>query len=99
MQWESVFFLWNMFGQLPADVHRRLRRNGLPLLAAKAVGLERSHLYKKAEQLAIDLREMRREQGATRLISARDGVALYESVWSISGVPPGRVCGCTFSRR
>jgi len=33
-------------------------------LAAKALGLERSHLYKKAEQLGIDLRAMRREQGA-----------------------------------
>ena len=33
-------------------------------LAAKALGLERSHLYKKAEQLGIDLRAMRREQDA-----------------------------------
>jgi two-component system, NtrC family, nitrogen regulation response regulator NtrX len=33
-------------------------------LAAKALGLERSHLYKKAEQLGIDLRGMRREQDA-----------------------------------
>jgi len=33
-------------------------------LAAKALGLERSHLYKKAEQLGIDLRALRREQGA-----------------------------------
>jgi two-component system nitrogen regulation response regulator NtrX len=33
-------------------------------LAAKSLGLERSHLYKKAEQLGIDLRAMRREQGA-----------------------------------
>lgn len=32
-------------------------------LAAKHLGLERSHLYKKAEQLGIDLRAMRREQG------------------------------------
>ena len=32
-------------------------------VAAKALGLERSHLYKKAEQLGIDLRAMRREQG------------------------------------
>jgi DNA-binding NtrC family response regulator len=31
-------------------------------LAAKALGLERSHLYKKAEQLGIDLRTMRRKQ-------------------------------------
>lgn len=34
-------------------------------LAAKALGLERSHLYKKAEQLGIDLRALRREQGPT----------------------------------
>jgi DNA-binding NtrC family response regulator len=32
-------------------------------VAAKALGLERSHLYKKAEQLGIDLRAMRRQQG------------------------------------
>ena len=31
-------------------------------LTAKTLGLERSHLYKKAEQLGIDLRAMRREQ-------------------------------------
>jgi len=31
-------------------------------VAARALGLERSHLYKKAEQLGIDLRELRREQ-------------------------------------
>jgi two-component system nitrogen regulation response regulator NtrX len=31
-------------------------------LAAKSLGLERSHLYKKAEQLGIDLRALRREQ-------------------------------------
>jgi len=30
-------------------------------LAAKSLGLERSHLYKKAEQLGIDLRAIRRE--------------------------------------
>ena len=34
-------------------------------LAAKSLGLERSHLYKKAEQLGIDLRATRREQGAS----------------------------------
>ena len=34
-------------------------------LAAKTLGLERSHLYKKAEHLGIDLRSLRREQGAT----------------------------------
>jgi two-component system nitrogen regulation response regulator NtrX len=33
-------------------------------VAAKALGLERSHLYKKAEQLGIDLRALRREQDA-----------------------------------
>ncbi|HTW31388.1 MAG TPA: sigma-54 dependent transcriptional regulator, partial [Candidatus Sulfotelmatobacter sp.] len=32
-------------------------------LVAKTLGLERSHLYKKAEQLGIDLRTLRREQG------------------------------------
>jgi two-component system, NtrC family, nitrogen regulation response regulator NtrX len=31
--------------------------------AARALGLERSHLYKKAEQLGIDLRALRREHG------------------------------------
>jgi len=34
-------------------------------LAAKTLGLERSHLYKKAEQLGIDLRALRREQGGS----------------------------------
>ena len=33
-------------------------------LAAKNLGLERSHLYKKAEQVGIDVRALRREQGA-----------------------------------
>jgi two-component system, NtrC family, nitrogen regulation response regulator NtrX len=33
-------------------------------LTAKTLGLERSHLYKKAEQLGIDLRSLRREQDA-----------------------------------
>jgi len=33
--------------------------------AAKALGLERSHLYKKAEQLGIDLRALRQETGGT----------------------------------
>jgi len=33
-------------------------------LAAKSLGLERSHLYKKAEQLGIDLRALRRDRGA-----------------------------------
>jgi two-component system, NtrC family, nitrogen regulation response regulator NtrX len=31
-------------------------------VAARTLGLERSHLYKKAEQLGIDLRALRREQ-------------------------------------
>ena len=31
--------------------------------AAKALGLERSHLYKKAEQLGINVQALRREQG------------------------------------
>ncbi len=31
-------------------------------LAAKSLGMERSHLYKKAEQLGIDMRSIRREQ-------------------------------------
>ena len=35
-------------------------------LAAKSLGLERSHLYKKAEHLGIDLRAMRREQAPVR---------------------------------
>jgi DNA-binding NtrC family response regulator len=30
--------------------------------AARALQLERSHLYKKAEQLGIDLRAVRKEQ-------------------------------------
>ena len=34
-------------------------------LAAKSLCLERSHLYKKAEQLGIDLRALRREQEAS----------------------------------
>jgi two-component system, NtrC family, nitrogen regulation response regulator NtrX len=34
--------------------------------AAKALGLERSHLYKKAEQLVIDMRTFRREQDRPR---------------------------------
>ncbi len=35
-------------------------------LAAKSLGLERSHLYKKAEQLGIDLKLLRREQGSAQ---------------------------------
>ena len=34
-------------------------------MAAKSLGLERSHMYKKAEQLGIDLRALRKEQGAS----------------------------------
>jgi two-component system nitrogen regulation response regulator NtrX len=30
--------------------------------AAKVLGLERSHLYKKAEQLGIDIRKQRRDE-------------------------------------
>ena len=33
---------------------------------AKALGLERSHLYKKAEQLGIDLQALRQDQGENR---------------------------------
>lgn len=40
------------------------RTNHNMSLTAKSLGLERSHLYKKAEQLGIDLRAMRREHGA-----------------------------------
>jgi two-component system, NtrC family, nitrogen regulation response regulator NtrX len=40
-----------------------LKRAGFHMTnAAKALGLERSHLYKKAEQLGIDLRKERREE-------------------------------------
>jgi len=39
-----------------------LKRAGFHMTnAAKALGLERSHLYKKAEQLGIDIRKQRRE--------------------------------------
>jgi two-component system nitrogen regulation response regulator NtrX len=41
------------------------RSNSNVSLAAKSLGLERSHLYKKAEQLGIDLRAMRRDQEST----------------------------------
>jgi two-component system nitrogen regulation response regulator NtrX len=33
---------------------------------AKALGLERSHLYKKAEQLGIDLRSIRQEPESSK---------------------------------
>ena len=40
-----------------------LRRNQFNVAAAaRALDLERSHLYKKAEQLGIDLRSIRKEQ-------------------------------------
>jgi DNA-binding NtrC family response regulator len=40
-----------------------LKRSGFHMTnAAKALGLERSHLYKKAEQLGIDIRKQRREE-------------------------------------
>jgi two-component system nitrogen regulation response regulator NtrX len=44
-----------------------LRRNHYHITnAAKALGLERSHLYKKAEMLGIDLRALRQEAGASQ---------------------------------
>jgi DNA-binding NtrC family response regulator len=42
----------------------KLSQNNVTL-AAKVLGLERSHLYKKAEQLGIDLRTLRRGQSGT----------------------------------
>ncbi len=40
-----------------------LKRSGFHITnAAKILGLERSHLYKKAEQLGIDIRKQRREE-------------------------------------
>jgi two-component system, NtrC family, nitrogen regulation response regulator NtrX len=43
-----------------------LKRNHYHITnAAKALGLERSHLYKKAEMLGIDLRALRQESGAS----------------------------------
>jgi DNA-binding NtrC family response regulator len=40
-----------------------LKRSGFHVTnAAKALGLERSHLYKKAEQLGIDIRKERRDE-------------------------------------
>ncbi len=40
-----------------------LKRAGFHMTnAAKALGLERSHVYKKAEQLGIDIRKQRREE-------------------------------------
>jgi DNA-binding NtrC family response regulator len=43
-----------------------LKRAGFHMTnAAKALGLERSHLYKKAEQLGIDLRKERGEEAKT----------------------------------
>jgi DNA-binding NtrC family response regulator len=42
-----------------------LKRSGYQITkAAKALGLERSHLYKKAEQLGIDIQKQRREDEA-----------------------------------
>ena len=54
-------------------------------LAAKALGLERSHLYKKAEQLGIDLRAMRREQGVPS-----SSAELDRSLAILSGGRPNR---------
>jgi DNA-binding NtrC family response regulator len=49
------------------EILAELKRNHSNVsMAAKSLGLERSHLYKKAEQLGIDLRAMRREQGAAQ---------------------------------
>jgi two-component system nitrogen regulation response regulator NtrX len=40
-----------------------LKRNSHHITnAAKSLGLERSHLYKKAEQLGIDIQKQRREE-------------------------------------
>jgi len=40
-----------------------LKRNNYHITnAAKSLGLERSHLYKKAEQLGIDIQKQRREE-------------------------------------
>jgi two-component system nitrogen regulation response regulator NtrX len=40
-----------------------LKRNNYHVTnAAKALGLERSHLYKKAEQLGIEIQKQRREE-------------------------------------
>jgi hypothetical protein len=43
---------------------------------AKALGLERSHLYKKCQQLGIDLRAMR--QAGPLLSSGRGGEPVQE---------------------
>ena len=57
-------------GKLPTEAEREvilaeLRRSHHNMsMAAKSLGLERSHLYKKAEQLGIDLQALRREHGA-----------------------------------
>jgi len=66
-------------GGLPADgalrelldayerdvIRERLRAHGGHVTnAARSLGLERSHLYKKAEQLGIDIRKQRREEEA-----------------------------------
>jgi two-component system, NtrC family, nitrogen regulation response regulator NtrX len=42
------------------------RCNGHVTNTAKALGLERSHLYKKAEQLGIDLQALRQDPGEVR---------------------------------
>jgi DNA-binding NtrC family response regulator len=40
-----------------------LKRHGYHITnTAKALGLERSHLYKKAEQLGVDIQKIRREE-------------------------------------
>ncbi len=65
----SAFSLGPLAGRVDAFereviVAELKRSNSNVSLAAKSLGLERSHLYKKAEQLGIDLRAMRREQGS-----------------------------------
>ena len=53
-----------------------LRRHPRMTDTAKALGLERSHLYKKCQQLGIDLRAMR--QGSPSLSSGRSGEPVQE---------------------
>jgi DNA-binding NtrC family response regulator len=44
-------------------IHAELKRSNYHITnAAKSLGLERSHLYKKAEQLGIDIQKQRREE-------------------------------------
>jgi DNA-binding NtrC family response regulator len=42
---------------------RELKQNSYHMTnVAKALGLERSHLYKKCQQLGIDLRDLRKTE-------------------------------------